>query len=160
MKFIIKSIKNEDKEKIKLFIKERWNDERIVYNGKVFYPHKLKGFIALKDEEIIGLITYKEFRDLYWIISIDSLIEGKGVGTVLIEAVKNEAKNKGVRKIKIITTNDNLTALRFYQKRGFRLKKIYSNAVEKSRKIKPAIPKIGEEGIPILDEVEVEMVVR
>jgi DNA-3-methyladenine glycosylase I len=119
MKFIIKSIKNEDKEKIKLVIKERWNDERIVYNGKVFYPHKLKGFIALKDKEIIGLITYKEFRNLYWIISIDSLIEGRGVGTALIEAVKNEAKNKGVKKIKIITTNDNLTALRFYQNEGF-----------------------------------------
>ncbi|MDH7476080.1 MAG: GNAT family N-acetyltransferase [Microgenomates group bacterium] len=160
MKFNIKSIDDKERKGIKKIIKERWNDKRIVYNGKVFYPHKLKGFIALKGKEIIGLISYKTLKNTYWIISIDFLFESRGIGTALIKTVKKEAKKNGIKKLKLITTNDNLSAIRFYQKRGFRLKKIYPNAVEKSRKVKPTIPKVGEEGIPILDEIELEMIVN
>jgi hypothetical protein len=58
----------------------------------------------------------------------------------------------------LISTNDNLNALKFYQKRGFSLVKLYKNAVNETRKkIKPEIPLIGENGIPIRDEVELEI---
>jgi hypothetical protein len=57
----------------------------------------------------------------------------------------------------LITTNDNTKALRFWQKRGFRLAAVHRNAVEKSRKIKPEIPLTGNDGIPIKDEIELEM---
>lgn len=93
----------------------------------------------------------------YQIITINSLIEKKGLGSRLIEKVKEEAKRLRLKKIKTITTNDNLNGLRFYQKRGFRMVKIWKSAVEKSRKIKPEIPLFGENGIPICDEVELEM---
>ena len=156
--FLIKPVLENDREWVFEFIKKRWGDERIVYQGKVFYPHKLPGFIAYLGKEKIGLITYKINNKVFWIITIDSLVEKKGVGTALIEAVKKQAKEKGGKKIKLITTNDNLDALRFYQKRGFRLKKIYPNAVDKSRLIKPSIPKIGDYGIPLKDEIELELV--
>lgn len=56
----------------------------------------------------------------------------------------------------LITTNDNMEALRFYQKRGFILSALYPNALEESRKLKPEIPEVGLEGIPLRDEIELE----
>jgi ribosomal protein S18 acetylase RimI-like enzyme len=38
--------------------------------------------------------------------------------------------------------NENIKAIRFYQKRGFHISNIYINAMEGARKIKPEIPKM------------------
>jgi len=90
-------------------------------------------------------------------ITLDSLKEGKGMGTKLVEKVKRVAKKANYKRIWLITTNDNLRALRFWQKRGFCIKKVYPNALEYSRKIKPEIPLIGNDGIPLRDEIEMEI---
>lgn len=63
-------------------------------------------------------------------------------------------KLNNINKIKVITTNDNINAIKFYQKRGFDMIKIYHNAIEESRKLKPTIPLIGNYGIPIIHEIE------
>ena len=91
------------------------------------------------------------------ILSLDSLREKNGIGTALINKVIEVAKNKDCTRIKLITTNDNLSALRFYQKRGFEMARLYRNAVEESRIVKPQIPLTGEDGIPIRHEIELEM---
>ena len=57
----------------------------------------------------------------------------------------------------MITTNDNLNALRFYQKRGFELVAVHPHAVDEARRIKLEIPMLGEDEIPIRDEIELEM---
>ena len=75
-----------------------------------------------------------------------------------IEAVKEVACKAGCRRLWLITTNDNLNALRFYQKRGFALVAVHRNALEISRKFKPEIPLIGADGIPLRDEIELEMI--
>ncbi len=50
----------------------------------------------------------------------------------------------------------NLSALRFYQKRGFRIVKVNIGAVDRARQQKPEIPEIGDQGIHIRDEIEME----
>jgi len=82
---------------------------------------------------------------------MDSLIEGKGIGAVLIEKVKIIAINAGCKRLWLITTNDNFHALRFYPKRGFLIAAIHRNALENSRRIKPETPLIGKDGIPLSD---------
>jgi len=57
----------------------------------------------------------------------------------------------------LITTNDNTRALRFYQKRGFHLVAVYPNSLNESRRLKPQIPIIGIDGIPLRDEIELEI---
>jgi hypothetical protein len=48
-------------------------------------------------------------------------------------------------------------ALRFYQRRGFRLVALHPGAVDDSRRrLKPEIPELGEYGIPIRDELVLE----
>ncbi|MGL5899903.1 MAG: GNAT family N-acetyltransferase, partial [Lactobacillaceae bacterium] len=70
-----------------------------------------------------------------------------------LKTVEEEAKMMGVHKIKIITTNDNLLALKFYQKKGYRITKVVPDAVKKARKIKKTIPLKGNDNIPIWDEL-------
>ena len=92
------------------------------------------------------------------IVSLDSARQGMGVGTMLIHNVVEEARKKDCRRIFLITTNDNLNALGFYQKRGFELVAVHRGALEKSRKIKPGIPLMGANNIPLRDEIELEMI--
>jgi hypothetical protein len=90
-------------------------------------------------------------------VTLDSVLPGRGVGTNLIEAVRTAAIAKAARRLWLTTTNDNLNALRFYQKPGFRFVAIYPGAAEKARQLKSLIPNIGLEGIPIRDELELEL---
>ena len=92
------------------------------------------------------------------ICSLNSFIENKGIGTNLINKVKECAKQNNCQKLKLVTTNDNIRALEFYQRRGFVITKFYKNAIENSRKIKPQIPMFADNGLPIRDEIELEMI--
>ncbi len=108
----------------------------------------------MKKRKLSVLITYMLKENACDIISLDSMEAGKGIGTSLVQAVENFAIKQRCQHIKLVTTNDNLLALKFYQKRGFILSQLKTNAVEKARKHKPEIPFIGHDGIPIRDEIE------
>jgi len=82
---------------------------------------------------------------------------GVGAGTALIEAVGQLARQQGCTRLWVITTNDNVDALRFYQRRGFCLVAVHRGAVDRSRaRLKPEIPAVGAYGIPLRDEIELE----
>jgi len=81
-----------------------------------------------------------------------------GIGTALLESVCCEAQSRGCRRVWLITTNDNIDAIQFYQRRGSVLKAVYPDAIAESRKLKPQISLIGEHGIPIRDEIEFERI--
>jgi ribosomal protein S18 acetylase RimI-like enzyme len=74
----------------------------------------------------------------------------------LLEAAAATARERGCRRLVLMTTNDNLGALRFYQRRGFRLVARRPGAVDAARARKPAIPPIGDFGIPLRDELELQ----
>ncbi|MGP4073532.1 GNAT family N-acetyltransferase [Piscibacillus sp. B03] len=134
------------------FFKEHWGSPKMVISSGVYQCDEMDGFTVLEDHTILGLITYTITDQECEIISIDSLIEGRGVGSALIAQVEAEAKEAGCQTVKLITTNDNLHAARFYQKRGYRLSLVYPDAVEKARQLKPGIPLLADNGIPIRDE--------
>lgn len=152
----IRPIEENDREWITSVLAERWGSIHIVTRGKLYQANKLPGYVAVIDNEKAGLITYNIEND-YEIITLDSLIQGKGVGTMLVEKVKEVAKEKNCMRVWLITTNDNMEALHFYQKRGFVLSALYPNALEQSRKLKPEIPKTGIDNIPLRDEIELEI---
>ena len=88
------------------------------------------------------------------IATINALDLYRGIGTMLIEAVRAEAKRLGCYQVMLTTTNDNIGALRFYQRRGFRLAAIRPGAVDRTRQLKPEIPRTGDFGIPLRDEID------
>ncbi|GEN52379.1 GNAT family N-acetyltransferase [Halobacillus faecis] len=135
------------------FFHTHWGGTKMVISSGVYECTNLDGFAALENERILGLITYIKKERECEIISLDSLVENKGIGTLLIQAVEAEAKRLGCSVLRVITTNDNIRALAFFQKRGFRMTEILHDAVQRARKIKPEIPAIGNHGIPIVDEL-------
>ena len=138
-------------------IDREWGAPGIVTRGKLHEIAKLSGLIAIENNEPTGLITYSIEGSECEIVSLNSLNEKRGIGSTLIEAVRQAAKTRGCQRVWVITTNDNTKALRYYQKRGFHLRAVYPNALDISRKLKPTIPLTGIDDIPLRDEIELEM---
>jgi GNAT superfamily N-acetyltransferase len=147
----------DDRPQVRGFWKEHWGDDRIVVHGDVFRAEDVEGCIALDKGQWVGLVTYAVRGDGCEIVSLDSLREGCGIGSRLLEQAAAAAHRAGCKRLFLTTTNDNLHALGFYQKRGFALAALRPGAVDGSRKVKPAIPLIGMHGIPLRDEIELEM---
>ncbi len=146
-----------DRDWVRRKIIESWGAEIVVVHETVYRPAELPGFVVKSGEEIAGLLTYYIQAEACEIVTLDAWREGLGIGTALIEAVKQAAGREKCRRLWLVTTNDNLPALRFYQQRGFVIAAIHVNAIEKDRRLKPEIPLIGLDGIPIRDEIELEM---
>jgi len=155
-KFSIRPIKTSDKDWIKKIISEHWGNNIVVSHGIIYYPHELPGFIAVKGKKKLGLITYNISKGSCEIITLNSLQQSLGVGTRLIKMVEKTAYQANCSRLWLVTTNDNLNALRFYQTRGFEIVAVHRNALKYSRKLKPEIPLIGLNGIPLRDEIELE----
>jgi N-acetylglutamate synthase-like GNAT family acetyltransferase len=155
--FKIRKIKDIDREWIRKFIIKEWGSEKVVGCGSVYYPHKLPGSVAVSDDKYLGLITYSLKKQECELVSFNVLRKKSGIGTALIEKTKKAMKKIGCKKIFLVTTNDNIDALRFYQKRGFVIKKFYPDAIMAARKIKPEISLVGNYGIPIRDAIKLEL---
>jgi GNAT superfamily N-acetyltransferase len=138
-------------------IKKEWEGPKIVTRGKVHYPDKYPGFIAVKDTKPAGLVTYYIKGKNCEVVTMNSLVEKIGIGRALLDAVKNAAEKAGCKRLWLITSNDNTHALKFYQKYGLVLVAVHRNAITKLRRLKPDIPLAGNDGIEIRDEIELEM---
>jgi ribosomal protein S18 acetylase RimI-like enzyme len=155
--FPVRTIQASDRNWVAAFVKSHWGSEIVVTKGRIIRPAELDGFAVFKGKELLGLLTYRiDGRDCE-IVTVDSATKGAGIGTALVDAVKKRAKAKGCKRLWLITTNDNLNALGFYQKRGFQIIAVHPNAVDEARKLKPQISLKAANGIPIRDELELEL---
>jgi GNAT superfamily N-acetyltransferase len=155
--FQIRPITKEDHNWVVSLLTVQWGSARIVTHGKVFQADQLPGFIAIQNDKPVGLITYRIDGKECEIGSINSLVEKIGIGTALVQAVRAVVQKAGCCRLWLITTNANTDALHFWKKRGFVLAAVYLGAVEHSRKLKPEIPLLEDNGIPIRDEIELEL---
>jgi ribosomal protein S18 acetylase RimI-like enzyme len=128
----------------------------LVSRGKSHKSQDLDGILVYDNGKIIGLGLYYIKTNECEIVFLETFIQNKGIGTEIIEKIKEIAIKNNCKRIWLITTNENIDALRFYQRRGFHFSNIYINALEESRKINPEIPK-EENGIEIRDEIEFEI---
>ncbi|MFJ7666460.1 GNAT family N-acetyltransferase [Lysinibacillus sp. NPDC097195] len=146
-----------NKKEVIAFFQSHWGTTEMVISSGIYDCSRLQGFAYVDDyQNILGLITYVIRDNECEIISLDSTKEGNGIGTLLVQAVEEHAWQHHCTIVSLITTNDNLHALKFYQKRGYYLVEILQNAVERARVLKPEIPFIGNDGIPIRDEIKLQ----
>ena len=145
------------------FLAAHWGSYNIVSKGKLTNASRLPRVVCRGlDSRIVGLITYlidREDRSCE-VVTINSEIEGAGIGTKLLKMVESTAKGDSCRRIWLITTNDNPEAAAFYVKRGYRLIGVHLDALEKSRELKPQIPVTGKHGISLRDEWEFEKIIQ
>jgi GNAT superfamily N-acetyltransferase len=140
---------------LKTLWRSEWGGETMVSRGHVFRLDELNALVARCGGELVGAATYR-FDDDHGceLMSINATMQGEGIGTKLLAAVEEAALSAGCHRVWLITSNDNLGALRFYQRRGYRLTAVYHGAIDQARRIKPNIPLVGDFGIEIHDEIE------
>jgi ribosomal protein S18 acetylase RimI-like enzyme len=114
--------------------------------------------LAWSGGQLVGAATYVIEGDDCELLTLHAGTRFTGTGSALLAMVKELARDAGCRRLWLVTTNDNVDALRFYQRRGFRLAQLRPGAVDASRDmLKPEIPKLGEHDIPLRDELELVM---
>ena len=139
-------------------LRRLWGSTQIVSRGHVHDAARLPALVVEAGGELAGVATFEVRDGECEIVTIDAFRQGEGIGSALLEAIVGQAAREQCRRVWLITTNDNLPALRFYQRRGLRLVAVHAGVVEESRRVKPSIPLVGEYGIPIRDELELELV--
>jgi len=140
----IEPISAEDKKPILDVVRTFWGDETIIVHNEIFLVSELDGLKAVEEQNIIAVLHYRLLGEECEILTLASTKPGRGGGTALIAEVEKIARKNRCRLISLITTNDNLHTLGFYQRRGFHLAGLYPDQVTKSRLIKPSIPDIGK----------------
>jgi len=149
-----------DRAEIADFIERHWGSKISMSHGRAFYPHQEKGYVERRDGTIVGLLTYHLDEGGMEILTLNSTLEGAGIGSSLMLNVIEEARKNGCQKIWLTTTNDRLRVIDFYQRLGFRMTAINLSVVDEARKVKPQIPVVGERGVPIHDEVVMELAIE
>jgi GNAT superfamily N-acetyltransferase len=140
--------------------RQLWGSTEMVVSSGVFDIQDLDGLVARQADRIVGIISYTWTTKWLEIVSLDSLVENQGIGSQLLQAAEKIAQENDRHQTSLITTNDNLRALGFYQQRGYHLTELYPNAVTKARQIKPEIPLQADNGIPIRDELRLTKVLH
>jgi ribosomal protein S18 acetylase RimI-like enzyme len=140
---------------------EMWGSPICVAHGEVFRPGDLPGFLAEDAGKIVGMLTYQQQDPTtIEVVTLDAVWRHAGIGTALLDAAAKVATSAGATRLILTTTNDNVDALRFYQRRGFRLIALRPGALDETRKLKPEVPSTGNYGIPLSDELELERPIR
>jgi ribosomal protein S18 acetylase RimI-like enzyme len=144
-----------DPEELRQHVLEAWHAESVVAHDEVMYPARHRGFVALRDGQIVGHVTYRGQGERCEIVSIDAQPKHAGIGSLLMDAAVAAARAEGYQAVWLTTTNDNLDAIRFYQRRGFRISALRPGAVDRAReRLKPEIPVVGSYGIRMSDELD------
>ncbi|MCX7903369.1 MAG: GNAT family N-acetyltransferase [Caloramator sp.] len=147
----------EEKILLKDDIIKNWGSEIIVSKGKIHKIFELPWLIAVSQEEILGYLIYRIENDECELVLLESFCKNVGIGSKLLKELENIAKKNECKRIFLITTNDNIDAMKFYQKNGFEIVAIHKDAANRARSIKPQIPLIGNYEIPVKDEIEFEL---
>jgi len=153
----IRPLAESDREWVRAWIAEEFGDETVVSRGKLYRPEELAGLVAERHGQPVGLLTYRLEGDACEVISLQSRVKRQGIGSALMRAVIEMALKAGIGRVWLITTNDNTPALRFYESREFRVVAVHKGAVDAARRLKPAIPLTGVDGVEIHDEIELEI---
>ena len=136
--------------------RERWGG-CVVSPNAAYRPGDVHGLVLLTDAgDLAAIATWAPTRLGVEITTLDAIIEGHDYEAELLDAVERTLGHNGVRCATIITANDNLRAFQLYARRGYRLVAIHRDAMEHVRKVKPALPMFGKDGIPLCDLWEFE----
>ena len=153
----IRAVSDGDRPMLAWLVAELWGSEIVAVHGSALRPAELPGFIAERSRRVVGLLTYQVLGDVLEIVTLNAIQRRAGIGTMLIDAVVDSARRFGCQQIRLTTTNDNVDALRFYQRLGFRMAELRPGAVDRARQRKPEIPRVGDYGIPLRDEIDLAL---
>ncbi|HLK14168.1 MAG TPA: GNAT family N-acetyltransferase [Fimbriimonadaceae bacterium] len=143
-----------DEEWVRARLIEYWHGPMIERTDEFIDASELPALIAVLDARPAGLATVMLHQDHGEVMTLDSSLEGRGVGSALMTAAEVLVREAGLSEIRVFTANSNLNALGFYQRRGYRMWAIHRDTIARARAQKPEIPLYAENRIRNADEVE------
>lgn len=146
----------DDLAEVQLLLRRRWG-ETLIMHGRTWMLGEYSALAARGEgAEILGLATYFIQKNTVLVLTIDNYSEIKGIGTRLLEALAERGRAAGANTIRVMTTNDNTPALRYFQLIGFNLVAFYPGAINTYRIFAPTLPEKGVDGINVRDAIELE----
>jgi N-acetylglutamate synthase-like GNAT family acetyltransferase len=146
-----------DRPTVEAFL-ERFHTRRVARRRELVDATEHPALLALLGDELVGVATYIVTNRECELLTLHAQNPRSGTGSTLLSALVEVARQAGCDRLRVVTTNDNVDALRFYQRRGFRLAELRAGAVAESRQsLKPEIPLTGAYDIDLRDEIELEM---
>jgi ribosomal protein S18 acetylase RimI-like enzyme len=146
-----------DQTEMQALLSRRWGDTLMMF-GRAW---KIGDYAALvardRKGEALGLATYALQKATMLVLTVDNFSETRGLGKALLEAVEALARQQGARALRVLTTNDNTPAIRYFQKLGFKMVAFYPGAITIYRTVARDLPEIGVDGIPVRDAIELEI---
>jgi GNAT superfamily N-acetyltransferase len=153
----VRPVAEEERPELVELLTREWGSPRIVSRGVEHDASRCPAVVCVEGERPLGVATYEVTGRECELLTIDAFQKGRGIGSRLLGAVIQQARAAGCRRLWLVTTNDNIDAVRFYQRRGLRLVSVHPGAIDQARRLKPSIPEIGQYGIRIRDELEFEL---
>jgi GNAT superfamily N-acetyltransferase len=157
--FRVRAAVGADRDGIAGLLGASWGGAMQVVHGVVYDALELPALVAVaeRDGRLVGLLTYQLSSEGLEVVTLDAVAPRGGIGSALLDAGVAVAREAGASRLWLVTTNDNLDALRFYQRRSLRIVGVAPGAVDAARLVKPSIPEVGEYRIPLHDELTLEL---
>jgi peroxiredoxin/GNAT superfamily N-acetyltransferase len=138
---------------------KHFHSTTITSRGATFAAGDLPAIIAYDraSDVPLGALTYSLTPEGCEVVTLTSEAPGRGVGAELLAAAESVALTAKAPRLFLTTTNDNLHALGFYQRRGWRLAALHRDEMMRARRLFPTIPLVGMNRIAMRDELELEL---
>ena len=157
----IQDVSEIDEDRFGAFLIDQWHADFVVAHDEPMRPAELPGFVAVEGDAIVGHAAFRIEGDACELVAIAASPPKRGTGSALLDRVVTAARESGCSRVWLTTTNDNLDALRFYQRRGFRLAALRPGVVvDARRRWKPDLPTTGSYDIPMRDELDLELLLE
>lgn len=138
-----------------------WSGRRRPWRGSGS-SSKLPGYRATWPRWVVGASgwSWSTSGTAYEVVAIGTTEPRRGIGRALMGRCVAEARARGCRRVWLVTTNNNLAAIGFYQRLGMDLCALHRHAVHVSRKLKPTIPVRDATRVRIDHELEFELLLE
>lgn len=154
---IVRESAPSDRSWVEQQLRRSWGSTTVISRGRAHTALDLPALIAVESGAPVGLVTFCVADGECELVTLDALHPSRGIGSALLARVVQQATQRSCRRLWLVTTNDNLDAVRFYQRRGMRLAAVHRGSVDEARRLKPSISAVGCYGIAIHDELELDM---
>lgn len=143
----------DDRQRARDIFDGEFGGRQLVADGQRVSLEHADLLVAETEGGVTGALAWHRRDDALHIMALatDPMWQRSGVGGYLLAEAELLARRLSLRRIRVTISNDNIPALYFYQRRGYRLTAILTDSLSSQPANRGLI---GFADIPIVDEVQ------
>ena len=151
---LVREATDDDRRAARELFNQDFGRTKIVAFGELMDVEEMPALVAVRHSTPSGALAYRLLGDALHVVALatDPMWQRSGVAAYLLAEAELLARRLKLGRLLVATTNDNLPALYFYQRHGYRLTELIPNSVADHTHQEEA----GFAGIPVRDEVRLE----